>query len=246
VIKLRDLLKEVSERNDFIELLLAEIQPMIKDIIALQKQKAEEDGITFSKYDEHTAELTLKYDLIKALGNYTQPSDKVVRNKVSNSNKGTLTISAVIERDGKEYPFHTDVIYAGGYNIQKLHFRYLTKTTLPRVNSNPEADKLKAELAKLSKEEKLRKQIEEYEKNIKLSKARIEQNSELSNEEIYKLVLADDKGRYGYIKPDSSQEQIDKAIGQWKLQNIEWVSKYVKANEAEIEKVQKKLNQSRQ
>ena len=104
MIKLGDLLKEGVGGNDFINFLLVKIQPVINHIIVLQKQKAQKDGEKFSKYDEEFAELTLKYDLLKALGNYAKSSDKLIKGSVTTSNKGSLTIDAVIERDGVEYP----------------------------------------------------------------------------------------------------------------------------------------------
>jgi hypothetical protein len=271
MIKLKDLLNEGKTGNDFIDFLLTKIQPTINDIITLRKQKAEKEGERFSAFEEHLTELTLKYDLLKALGIYTKSGDKMIDGKVSNSGKGALTIHAIIDRDGERFHLNTDVIYAGGYNIQKLHFRYLTKTNLSRAASNPEADKLKAELSKLSKGDKLRKEIEDYEKWIKINTEKAEQNSKFSDKEIYKLLLKDDPSvskksaapvplkiytwddivkngeahNYNNSKAEfekKNKQYIDSKITFWKKLNIEFRFDSIKNQKIEKERLEKKLD----
>jgi hypothetical protein len=252
-------------KNDFIDFLLQKIQPIINDVITQQRQKAEKEGVRFTGFEERLTELTLKYDLLKALGNYTKSSDRMIKGEVHNSNKGALTIDAIIERDGIEYPLHTNVIYAGGYNIQKLHFRYLTKTNLVKTNSNPEADKVKAELAKLSKVERLQKEIENYEKWIKDSIEKAEKNSKISDNEIYQLLLkgnplTQEKPLQIYTWEDaikngsanmydskeefekSNKEKIDSKISLWKTQNIAGYLGNAKTLKTDKAKVEKKLD----
>lgn len=264
MIRLGDLLKEGIGGNDFINFLLVKIQPVINDIIILQKQKAQKDGETFSKYDEQFAELTLKYDLLKALGNYAKSSDKLIKGSVTTSNKGSLTIDAVIERDGIEYPLYTEVIYAGGYNIQKLHFRYLTKTKLLRSHSNPEADKVKAELVKLSKGERLQREIEVNNKRIEHYQTLIDTNSKLTDKQILVKLHTDEAG-YKRLQSSSwkeivkrgaaanfnndenyfnkrKAEEIESDIYYWKKKNIEWPMTYIKDAKKAKERLEKKLN----
>jgi hypothetical protein len=129
MIRLKDLLKEGESKNPLINRLLMELKPLIADIIENKKQSYKKEDKEFTKYDEHYTEIVLKYDMVKALEKYTQPTDKMSEVRVRNSSKGSFQINCIIERDGNKYTFDTEVIYAGGYNIQKLHFRYLTKTT---------------------------------------------------------------------------------------------------------------------
>ena len=270
MIRLRDLLKEGETKNPLINRLLVELKPLIIDIIEATKKKYEKEDREFTKYDAYYTEIVLKYDMVKALEKYTQPTDKMSGVIVKNSNKGSLQISCIIERDGTKYPFNTEVIYAGGYNIQKLHFRYLTKTTLPYTGQSAETQKLKAELSKLSKGEKLQKDIEILKQRIENNQKVIDTNSKLSDKEIIKIVSADGYGRtstggwfasqlqllkWDELSDDQKErfgnksamekdnkEQTESAITWWKKRNIEWKKQDIASSKKEMEKLQKKLD----
>jgi hypothetical protein len=264
MIRLKDLLNEGETKNPLINRLLVELKPLIADIIKDTKKKYENDGMTFSEYDAYVTELTLKFDMVKALEKYTQPTDKMSGVKVRNSDKGSFQISCIIERDGNKYPFNTEVIYAGGYNIQKLHFRYLTKTTVPYTGQSVETQKLKAELVKLSKGEKLQKDIERLQWSIDYNQNLIDINSKFTDKEILaKYEAGDTSSGKPYKWP--SWEQIIKNgtaknynndekyfnqqkkeaqegnISFWKKVNIDWKKDAIKTAQQNIVKVQKKL-----
>lgn len=270
MIKLKDLLKEGNDKNPLISRLLVELKPLIADIIEDTKQRYKKDDKVFSEYDAYFTEIVLKYDMVRALEKYTLPTDKMSEVDVRNSSKGSLQIRCIIERDGNKYPFNTEVIYAGGYNIQKLHFRYLTKTTLPYTGQTAETQKLKAELTKLSKGERLQKEIEQNQRVIKYQQNLIDTNSKLSDKEIIKIVstpgygTTPNGGWFGtQLKPlkwdelgDSqkerfgnkaamekhNKEEAEYAIASWKKRNIEWPIGYIKTAKENIVKVQKKLD----
>lgn len=270
MIRLKDLLNEGETKNPLIKRLLVELKPLIADIIENTKQRYQKEDKVFSEYDAYYIEITLKFDMVKALEKYTQPTDKMSEIRVRNSSKGSFQISCIIERDGVNYPFNTEVIYAGGYNIQKLHFRYLTKTSLPYTGQTAETQKLKAELAKLSKGERLKKDIEMYQKNINYHQNIVDTNSKMSDKEIIKIVSADGYGTTpngGWfaspLKPlkwdelsdeqkerfggkaemeKDNKEQSERAIIWWKKRNIQWAMDAVKTAKLEKAKVEKKLD----
>jgi hypothetical protein len=270
MIRLKDLLNEGETKNPLIKRLLVELKPLIADIIEDTKQRYKKDDKVFSEYDAYYTEITLKFDMVKALEKYTQPTDKMSEVKVRNSSKGSFQISCIIERDGVKYPFNTEVIYAGGYNIQKLHFRYLTKTSLPYTGQTAETQKLKAELAKLSKGERLKTDIEMYQKNINYHQNIVDTNSKMSDKEIIKIVSADGYGTTpnggwfaSQLKPlnwyelsdeqkekfgseaameKDNKEQAEYAIAWWKKRNIEWHKESIKNAKLEKARVEKKLD----
>jgi hypothetical protein len=264
MIRLKDLLNEGETKNPLINRLLVELKPLIADIIKNTKKKYENDGMRFSEYDAYVTELTLKFDMVKALEKYTQPTDKMSNVKVSNSNKGSFQIDCIIERDGNKYPFNTEVIYAGGYNIQKLHFRYLTKTTVPYTGQSVETQKLKAELVKLSKGEKLQKDIESLQWSIDYNQKLIDINSKFTDKEILAKYEAGDASSGKPYKWPSWEEIIKNGaaknynndekyfnqqkkeaqegnIAFWKKVNIDWKKDAIKTAQQNIVKVQKKL-----
>ena len=265
MIKLKDLLNESITKNPLINRLLVELKPLIADIIEDTKQRYKKDDKEFSEYDAHYTEVVLKYDLVKALEKYTLPTDKMSNVDVRNSSKGAFQIKCIVERDGNKYPFNTEVIYAGGYNIQKLHFRYLTKTTLPQTGQSTETQKLKAELAKMSKGEKLQKDIERLKKRIELNQKEIDVNSKFNDKQILDKVNAgdnvvgkpfvwpsweeivkrgadknynNDEKYYNQRKKESEEGSIEF----WKKKNITWKQQDIASSKKEIEKTQKKLD----
>jgi hypothetical protein len=270
MIRLKDLLNEGETKNPLINRLLVELKPLIADIIEDTRQRYKKDDKVFSEYDAYYTEITLKFDMVKALEKYTQPTDKLSDVVVKNSSKGSFQIRCMVERDGVKYPFSTEVIYAGGYNIQKLHFRYLTKTTLPYTGQSAETQKLKAELAKLSKGERLQKEIEQNQNVIKYQQNLVDTNSKLSDKEIIKIVSAPGYGTTptggwfaSQLKPlkwdelgDSqkerfgnkaamekyNKEETEYSIARWKERNIKWPIGYIKTAKENIVKVQKKLD----
>jgi hypothetical protein len=270
MIRLKDLLNEGETKNPLIKRLLMELKPLIADIIENKKQSYKKEDKEFTKYDEHYTEIVLKFDMVKALEKYTQPTDKMSEVKVRNSSKGSFQISCIIERDGTKYQFNTEVIYAGGYNIQKLHFRYLIKTALPYTGQSTETQKLKGELAKLSKGERLKGDIEMYQKNVDYYQKLVDENSKISDKEIIKIVSADGYGTtptggwfasqleplVWYELSDEQKErfgseaemekdnkkQTEGAIAWWKKRNIQWHMESIKNAKLEKAKVEKKLD----
>jgi hypothetical protein len=265
MIRLKDLLNEGETKNPLINRLLVELKPLIADIIEDTKKKYEKDDKEFSEYDAYYTEILLKYDMVKALEKYTDPTDKMSNVSVSNTSKGAFKISCIIERDGNRYPFNTEVIYAGGYNIQILHFRYLTKTTLPQTGQSVETQKLKMELVKLSKGEKLQNDIEKLKKRIELNQKEIDANSKFNDKQILDKVNSGDNTLGKPYTWPSWEELVKKGVAKnynndetyfnqqkkkaeeddiefWKTKNIKWKQRDIETSKKEIQKAQKKLD----
>lgn len=251
---------EAKTGNEFIDFLEKEIQPLINEIVKAHKAHAEKEGRSWSDFDTEYTELGLKYDLFKALGKYTKPTDKLMYHTVSKSKKGSLTIDAIIDRDGERYPLYTEVIYAGGYNIQRLHFRYITKTKLPSLSSNPYADKIKSELQRLSKGDKIKREIEFYEKAIIKHTENIKELESESDEETLRkddfwynkmskldwdeIVRRGADKNYDYDKNkfEQSKEEYKMDILRRKKTKIQFKNKDIESYKASIKKLQSKLD----
>ena len=123
-------------------------------------------GTNMSEHVQKLTKIELEYDMTVAVEKYTLPTDVLIRLNKAKTRKGSLVIEAIIGRDEKEYFFSTEVIIAGGYNIQRLHYRYLTNTTLPKTNISLESDLIKKEIKRLKGIEKYRVELENYEARI--------------------------------------------------------------------------------
>jgi len=147
------------------------------------KLSFEEEGKVMSNFDVEYFKLMFTYKAIQAIEQYIIPSDNIINVHVSNSPKG-FKITCSLVRDEQKHFLHTDCIRAGGYNIQIGHYRYLIESSLPRIKSIFESTKIKNKIDKLSKTEKIRKEIASYEKRINDYTLTIEENKKLTQQEI--------------------------------------------------------------
>jgi hypothetical protein len=192
MIKLVDLLREsqvelIQSKNKLIQAVLEELTPLIESTVEKTEKHYLDKGERFSDYDRKMTQLQLQFDLVKSLEKYTKPDDRVLKMDARPS-RGAIEVFATVERDGQSYVFSTQVIYAGGYNIQKLHFRYLTDTNLPQTGQDTETKRIKQEIAKLTKTEKIYAEIERYEERIRNAEARINASSGKSDQEILDII----------------------------------------------------------
>lgn len=166
---------------------------------------------------EEMIRLSLVIDLMKALQNYILPTDELVGLNWYEGPKG-IEISAGIEREGVRYLFITEAITAGGYNIQRFHYRYIVKSKMPRVNGGL-ATEYQNKYKALSKIEKLEKEIEGYQTQITKYQQRIDQLAPMSKEEL--IVELGKHPMLGWrVKNDYKWENIDKTI--YKKSKEEW------------------------
>ena len=240
-------------------------QEELTDQWAAQMKKSDQP---VSEWDIEEYKLMLVLDLIKAVGRYLNATDTVKDVSLS-KHKGVIEIKARVERDGQEYYFGTNMIVAGGNNIQVRHFRYLVDTKLPSKNTNPEYESLKKELKRLTGIEKIKKDIDFENKRLEALKEKLEtakKNTELSDSQIEaierkreqknwqqyiditwdEIVRRGADKNYDYDESNflkSKQEYRLFLINSWKnsYANVKGTEFQIKSKEKEIEKLNKKI-----
>jgi hypothetical protein len=142
----------------------------------------------FTDFDKKIFKLGLMQDITKSFSIYTQKNDTLISFEVSGSRKGTLMIKSTIKRESDVYSLNTRLIYAGGYNVQCLHYRVITESSLPKNNSNLElVNNIKLLIKKLTSEQKINSEIKEIEKYIIVFTEKIKTNSEVTDVEILSM-----------------------------------------------------------
>lgn len=213
-------------------------------------------------YDKELTRLNIIWDMVKAIETYTLPTDKVITVSSSISPKGNLQIYAQIQRGDQVYPFDTEVIYAGGHNIQRLHYRYITKTTIPKTGSNTISTQYANEIKKLSKLEKLNLEIQQYEARIQKNEEELRVNRLKTQDQIWNEIHSDKdyyefpswaeivkRGadrNYDYSEDlynQKREESLKDYYDFWKRRNITWKEQDIKAAQGEVTKLRKKLEQ---
>ena len=192
-------------------------------IIAQQKREyLEKIGkeMNITPWMEGMIRLSLVIDLMKALQNYILPTDKL-EGFVWNEGPKGIEIKMNISRDGDieniQY-LQTEAIYAGGYNIQRLHLRYLTKTKMSRVNGQL-ATEYQNQYNKLSKVQKLEVEIENFQNLINTAQVRIDYLTPMSKEQL--IVELGNHPMLGWrVKNDYKWEDIDQT--HYKQTKEEW------------------------
>jgi hypothetical protein len=260
MIKLKILLKEVLGKN-IVDTILDELEPTIKDMISqIEERYVQKFERPATDYDREMFRWNLIVDLVKAVESYTKPTDKLISINARKSGKGNIQISAQIERDGTVYPFETEAILAGGYNIQQLHYRYITKTKLGRTGNSEITKIYQNKVKQLSKTDKINQEIESYQRQMDRLNNEIEANSKLSDKEIINLVTTapdyflwpsweemikrDAARNYNNDEVAYNKEKTDaynNIVPSWKRKNIEWKQDRLKSLQITINKLQKKL-----
>ena len=182
-----------SNQTNIVNVILDSLEPTIVEMVAAtEKWFVEKFNQEFTKYDREMARINLTYDMVKSIEMYTLPTDSLISMNVSKSVKGNIQIDAQIQRGENTYSFATEAIYAGGHNIQRLHYRYIVKTKIPGTGANTIAKEYSDKIKKMSKLEKLNKEINSYELRIKRSEERVETNSKVTDENILKILKSRD------------------------------------------------------
>jgi hypothetical protein len=259
-----NLLKEnlILESNEksIIEVLLDKLKTPISDLLVKYEESYEK---TFerkmSEYDKEIAKWMITGDMVASIEKYTQPTDELESVESSTSRKGNLEIYAKIKRDDKVYNLNTEVIVASGM-VQRAHYRYLTKTNLPKTGNKEFTSAIAEKIKKLTKQQKIEKEINDFEKRIKKTEEELEQNQGKSDEEILYIlrkgenrdiidITWDEIVRRGADKnyngksdfEKSQKDYIERSLDFWKSMNIKSKIDYVKALRKNIDKLKSKL-----
>ena len=247
-------------KEEILHRLETPINDLTAQIIQSEKQaylKKTGKELNITPWMEEMIRLSLVIDLMKALQNYILPTDKLITMNWYGGAKG-IEISADIERDGANHHFLTEAITAGGYNIQRFHYRYIVKSKMPRVNGGL-ATEYQNQYKKLSKIEKLEKEIENFQNRITEYQTRIDYLTPMSKEEL--VVELGKHHMYAWRVNTTKWEDVDKewyegTKEEWEADNqkliengmismIEWDVKrpkrYIKDFEKKILKLQAKI-----
>jgi hypothetical protein len=235
-------LKTLSNAKGIQGEIITIVTPLAKEIaqrqLAFMQTIAQRNNqvFTITEFAIESAELGAVVDLFKAVGRYLKTTDTLVSMKAFSGTTG-VEIIATIGRDGNEYKFNTDGIWAGGYNIQREHVRYIVKTDLPKAGDKEFAKQIIDAQKKMTKIEKLQNEIARLKNLIAKNTAQIERamamtDAQIANEIIEKEM---DCAWYWTAKYDESNNKMSEAeynemideskqrvIDFWKKQNIVW------------------------
>jgi hypothetical protein len=207
---------------------------------------------------EEMIRLSLVIDLMKALQNYILPTDELEQMNWYEGVKG-IEIHARINRSGETHHFMTEAITAGGYNIQRFHYRYITKTKMPRVMSDLAREYVEKQ-KRLNTVERLEKEIETHQNLINTAQVRIDHLAPMSKEELivelgnhpilswrvkndYKWENLD-KNYYKQTKEEWEMEQqqlIERGVVEMLNWDVKWPKQRIKDSQKKIVKLQAKI-----
>jgi len=250
-----------SNKDNLVNTILQSLEQTLTSMVErIESAAIAKGGKMFSNYQKEMIKLNLTYDLVKSIEIYTLPTDVLVSFNCYTSVKGNIEINAKINRGEDSYYFTTEAIYAGGYNIQKLHYRYITKTSLPRTKSDTISKIYAEKIKKMTKFEKINSEIESNLKSIALDDEKITKNSSLTDDQILEILIKEDKYRtltkkweeipddapakeYGKEKWEKHQkEYVEDSINRWKIINIKWSKDHKEAMIKNNIKLNQKLN----
>jgi len=244
--------------NKEIEKLLVEVEPIVVELVGEIKKSILklENGRWNEKYDNEFYTEYVKWDMIKGLEKFVGEGVEFVSVEARVSKKGNLVIYSTWNFEGVEHYINTEVIYAGGHNIQKLHYRYLVHSDLPRLyNGTPEADILKKRIKVLKKRKELLHERSLVEDRIKEKTELLKYNKSLSHDEVVEIVkptfLPDNfesdpiwfkkghgsKENYLYWLNEENNHKVEL----WYKVNIERVEETIKRSNISIGIINKKL-----
>lgn len=251
---------ESKPKQNIVEIIEKSLEDRINKVIQeTEENEFKRTGRALSDYDKEMIKLSLLQDMFDAIGKYVEKTDELKNFVVDYSHKGNFTIKMNIVRDGEPRYLETEAIYAGGYNIQRLHFRYITNTDLAQKDTFL-TNKYKERATKLTKLERLNEQKDYTEKAIERYEKEIAEREVMTDEEkalagggydIMKNTKWEDLVKRGADKNfDYSEEVFNNQRDKQREDNIKsfntytgYLKSYLKAENKDLEKKNKKIEE---
>ena len=203
------------------------------------------------------------YDLVRSIEIYTLPTDTLISVTPKYTGKGSIAIYAKVQRGDESYILETEAIVAGGWNIQRAHYRYITKATpkaLAKTGTTQKASEYADKIKKLNKVEKLNQELQNWEERVEKAKEHLARAQKFTDDEIFKKYQDEektgsdpsweeivargadknfnyDKNEYEKFVKDNRQRDIEF----WKTKNIVWKQNEILTGGQEIAKLKKKI-----
>ena len=221
------------------------INDLTAEIIESEKKihlKKTGKELNITPHFEKMIRLSLVIDLMKALQNYILPTDKLTGFNWYGGPKG-IEISAGIEREGTKYFFVTEAITAGGYNIQRFHYRYIVKSKMPRVYGDL-ASEYVAEQKKMKTIERLEKELKNLNELYEEKQTLVNTYSAMTRSELIEAMKDSNmySWRYEAWKRDGDVEFLEDSIKGMKNWYIDWPKRDMKNLLKRITKVSIKID----
>lgn len=193
-----------------LDYLLEKVEPITLRVIENTKNESIKVGNEWTKRDETWVRLCVQHKLIQSVSKYIKQND-VITSVEPFVRNGNITARIVLKRGY----INTEVILCGGYNIQRLHTRYIIDTNLPIKDENKamvkELAKRKSNFGKL---ERLKNQVKVYEKQIENLTISIDKRKSMTKDEIIDAHDFADFYRKPYIEYDEEHiKSIERNYG---------------------------------
>lgn len=235
-----------------IEEILLKSESFLDDVVnKISTDYKEKTNRDFSSYDIKMCYYGLVFDLIKSLTKNLDKND-ILKDLDVKLSKGVLAISATIERVGKDYALYTEGIYAGGYNIQTLHIRYITKTNLPKINNDGIIQSIKNQITKLTKDDKINKEILYYEDVLSRKNKEFDKMLNMTEEEILDASNYRSMEKQGWDDSNSfvsdvhkSQETFDSYMSDLKIETLNRHKRFTNLKKKDIKDINNKIEKLR-
>ncbi len=190
-----------------LEILLEKVEPLTNRIIENTKEQQLKKGLPWGESDNEWVKLCIQHKLIGAITRYIKETDVIESTKVGFSG-GNITARINTNRGH----LNTEVIYAGGYNIQSLHTRYIIDTNLPIKGEN------KSMIKEIVKQKRQFKKLEEVKRSIGFRK------NDISSYE-KKLSILENMTKQGIVDASNFKDLYELSYSDLPTDRKEWIEK---------------------